>query len=93
MKKSTILTVTLTILLVGISNVYAGEILGYPIIEKQAKFYSIILGVIAASVALVSLSYLTFWSADLKKRAAKPVLRREKEAFAGELLAVAQAVK
>jgi len=54
-----------SILIAWTSNVYAAEILGYPIVAKQAKFYSIILGVIAASVAMVSISYLCFW---LKER-------------------------
>jgi hypothetical protein len=89
MKKSTIV-ITASMILVGVaSNVYAAEILGYPIVAKQAKFYSIILGVIAASVAMVAVSYLYFWLADLKKRAAvsRPV---EKAAFAGEMVAAAQ---
>ena len=69
MKKSTI-AITASMILIGLaSSAYAGEILGYPIVAKQAKFYSIILGVIAASVAMVSISYLCFWLADLKKRA------------------------
>ena len=84
---------TSLILLSWISSVYAADILGYPIVEKQAKFYTIILGVIAASIALVSASYLCFWLADLKKKAATPVLRREKEAFGGELVAAAQSAK
>ena len=81
------------ILLGWISNVYAAEILGYHIVEKQARFYTLILGIIGSSVALVGLSYLCFWLVDLKKKAAKPVLRREKEAFAGELVAAAQSAK
>lgn len=92
MKKSTIV-ITASMILVGLaSNVYAAEILGYPIVAKQAKFYSIILGVIAASMAMVGFSYLYFWLADLKKRARvpKPV---EKAAFAGELVAAAQSAK
>ncbi len=93
MKKSTILAVTLTILLVGISNVYAAEVLGYPIVEKQARFYSIILGVIAGSIGLVSLFHFGFWVADLGKRAAQPVLRRQKESFADGLAAGSQAAK
>ncbi len=54
MKKSTIV-ITASMILVGLaSNVYAAEILGYPIVAKQAKFYSIILGVMAASMAMVA---------------------------------------
>ena len=92
MKKSTIV-ITASMILVGLaSNAYAAEILGYPMVAKQAKFYSIILGVIAASMAMVGFSYLCFWLADLKKRARvpKPV---EKAAFAGELAAAAQSAK
>ncbi len=92
MKKSTI-AITASMILVGLaSRAFAGEILGYPIVAKQAKFYSIILGVIAASVSMVAISYLCFWLADLKKRAtvSKPV---EKAAFVGKLLAAAQSAK
>jgi mannitol-specific phosphotransferase system IIBC component len=92
MKKSTI-AVTVSMILIGLaSHAFAGEILGYPIVAKQAKFYSIILGVIAASVSMVAISYFCFWLADLRKRETvlKPI---EKPAFAGELVAVAQSAK
>ena len=84
MKKSTILTMASMILLGWISNVYAGEILGYPIVEKQARFYTLILGMIGTSVVLVGFSYLCFWLMDLK---------RQKKSFAGELVAAAQSAK
>ncbi len=92
MKKSTIVIMAALILAAWTSNVYAAEILGYPIVAKQAKFYSIILGVIGASVALVSVSYLCFWLADLKKGAkvSKPVLSR---AFGREFAAATQSAK
>jgi len=92
MKKSTIV-ITASMILIGLaSNVFAAEILGYPIVAKQAKFYSIILGVIASSMVMVGIAYLGFWLADLKKRvkASRPV---EKAAFAGELAAAAQSAK
>ncbi len=92
MKKSTI-AITASLILIGVaSHAYAGEILGYPIVAKQARFYSIILGVIATSVSMVAFSYLCFWLAELKKRATvpKPV---EKVPFAGELVAAAQSAK
>lgn len=92
MKKSTIL-ITASVILIGLAaNGYAAEILGYPMVAKQAKFYSIILGVIAASVAMVGIAYLGFWLADLKKKARvyRPV---EKAVFAGELAAAAQSAK
>ena len=92
MKKSTIV-ITASMILIGLaSNVYAAEILGYPIVAKQAKFYSIILGVIAASVAMVGIAYLGFWLADVKKRVKvyRPV---KKAVFAGELAAAAQSAK
>ena len=84
---------TSLILLGWISSVYAADILGYAIVEKQAKFYIIILGLIAASVALVSATYFGYWLADLKKKAAPQALRREKEAFAGKLVAAVQSAK
>jgi len=93
LRKSTILIITSMILLGWISNVYAAAILGYPIVEKQARFYTLILGIIGASASLIGFSYLCFWLADLKKRVVKPVLRKEKEVFAGELAAAAQSAK
>ena len=92
MKKSTIAIMASMILVAWASNVYAAEILGYPVVAEQLKFYSIILGVIAASMAMVSIAYLCFWLADLKKRARvpKPVASRT---FAGELAAAAQSAK
>ena len=92
MKKSTIVITGSMILLGLASNVYAAEILGYPIVAKQAKFYSIILGVIATSAAMVGIAYLGFWLADLKKKAKayRPV---EKLVFAGQLAAAAHSGK
>jgi len=92
MKKSTI-AITASMILNGLaSSAYAGEILGYPIVAKQAKFYSIILGVIAASMAMVAISYFCFWLSDVRKRekVSKPL---GKAAFAGELVAAAQSAK
>jgi hypothetical protein len=92
MKKSTIV-ITASMILIGLaSNVYAADILGYPLVAKQAKFYSIILGVIAVSMAMVGFSYLGFWLADLKKRvrASRPV---EKAVFAGQMVAAVQSAK
>lgn len=92
MRKSTIV-ITASMILIGMaSNVYAAEILGYPIVAKQAKFYSIILGVIATSMAMVGMAYLGFWLADLKKRV-KGSRPTEKAVFAGELAAAAQSAK
>jgi hypothetical protein len=93
MKKSTILIMTSMILLGWISNVYAAEMLGYPIVEKQARFYTLILGMIGVSIALVGFSSLCFWLVDLKRKAAKPALRRQKQPFAGEFVAAAQSAK
>ncbi len=81
------------ILLGWITNLYAADILGYPIVEKQAKFYTIILGLIGASMALVGGSYLLFWLVDLRKKAIKPALQHETKIFAGELAAAAQSAK
>ena len=92
MKKSTIVITASMILIALASDVCAADILGYPLAAKQAKFYSIILGVIATSMAMVGIAYLGFWLADLKKRvkASRPV---EKAVFAGELAAAAQSAK
>ncbi len=87
MKKITIMLTTFAILLCWITSVYAAEVLGYPIVPKQAKFYIIILGVIGASVAMVSSAYFFFWLADLKKKrkvtVLKPSLSKGREAFGG----------
>ena len=92
MKKSTS-AITASMILGGLaSSAYAGDILGYSIVAKQAKCYSIILGVSAASMAMVAISYLCFWLADLKKRTTAS-RRAEKAAFAGELAAAAQSAK
>jgi hypothetical protein len=93
MKKSTILIMTTMILLGWIANVYAAEILGYSIVEKQARFYTLILGMIGVSIVLVGFSYLCFSLVDLRKKVAKPALKREKESFAGEFVAAAQSAK
>jgi len=93
MKKSNILGIMVVLALAAwTADVYAAEILGYPVVAKQAKFYSIILGVIGVSVALVGGSYLCFWLADLKKRArvSKPLASGS---FAGELAAAVQPAK
>jgi hypothetical protein len=42
--------------------------LGYPIVPKQARFYTIILGLIGVSAGMVSMAYFSFWVTDLKKR-------------------------
>jgi hypothetical protein len=92
MKKSTIV-ITASMILIGIaSNVYAADILGFPIVAKQAKFYSIILGVIAVSMAMVGMAYLGFWLADLKKKA-KVYTSVARPVFAGELAVAAQSAK
>lgn len=92
MKKSNIVIMAAMVIIAWTSNSYAAEILGYPVVAKQAKFYSIILGVIAASVAMVSFSYLCFWLADLKKRARTPK-SAESKAFARELAVAAHSAK
>jgi membrane protease YdiL (CAAX protease family) len=96
MKKVAILIVTSVILMIWISSVYAGQILGYPIAPKQAKFYTIILSVIGVSMALVGTAYFSFWLADLKKKktgVGKAFFSRRAEAFAGKLAIVPQAAK
>lgn len=97
MKKLTILIITTAILCCWISSTYAADILGYPIVPKQAKFYLIILTVIGASMAMVATAHFSFWLVDLKKRrkevTVKPAFNKGLEAFGGQLAAVAQPAK
>jgi hypothetical protein len=55
------------------------------------------LGVIGASVGMVSALYGALWLADLRKkrkvRVMKPAFSREAEAFGGEIAAAAQPAK
>ena len=97
MKKLTILIITTAILCCWISSAYAADILGYPIVPKQAKFYLIILSVIGVSMAMVTTAYFSFWLVDLKKRRkevkVKPAFNKGLEAFDGQLTAAAQPAK
>ncbi len=69
MKKMTIMMImTFAILVAYTSVASAAEILGYPIVPKQAKFYTMILGLMGASMAMVGAVYGFIWLADLKKR-------------------------
>ncbi|MGB9697909.1 MAG: hypothetical protein ACPL5I_00860 [Thermodesulfobacteriota bacterium] len=56
------------------SQVLAGEIWGYPISPVQAKFYLIILGVIAFSILMVASVYALFWLLDFKKKAKESLM-------------------
>ena len=93
MRKLAILIISSMILVSWVSSLYAAEILGYPLVEKQAKFYTTILGVIVASVAMVSASYLCFWLLDFKKKIATRTLQREKGVLGGELVVALQSAK
>ncbi len=97
MKKLTILIITTAILCCWISSAYAADILGYPIVPQQAKFYLIILTAIGASMAMVATAYFSFWLVDLKKKqqvvAAKPALNSGLKTFGGHLAASAQSAK
>lgn len=93
MRKLAILIISSMILMSWVSSLYAAEILGYPLVEKQAKFYITILGVIAASVAMVSASYLCFWLLDFKKRAATRSLQRETGVLGGKLVVALHSAK
>ena len=86
MRKLTISIISSMVLLGLASSQYAAEISGYPHVEKEAKFYTIILGVIAASVFMVSALYLCL-------KAATPTLQREKAVLAGELVVALQSAK
>lgn len=97
MKKIKVLILTSAILLCWVSSIYAAEILGYPVVPKQARFYIIILSAIGASVAMVAATYVSFWLVDLKKKqqavAAKPALNSGLKTFGGQLAASAQSAK
>ena len=97
MKKIKVLILTSAILLCWVSSTYAAEILGYPIVPKQARFYIIILSVIGVSMAMVAATYVSLWLVDLKKKqrvvAAKPALNSGFRTFGGHLAASAQSAK
>ncbi len=82
--------------LVFAAPVKAAEFFGYPIVPKQARFYLILLCMIAFSMALVGGAYAIFWILDLKKKSIKlsqPALSRNPQAYAGKLVPVAQPAK
>ena len=92
-----ILTISSVISLTWVSGSYAAEFLGYTMVPKQANFYTIILGLIGASVGLVSALYAALWLSDLRKKEKvkvfKPALGRDAEAFGGEMAVAAQPAK
>ena len=98
MKKLTllILIVSCAALLTWACSAYAAEILGYTMVPKQAKFYTIILGLIGASVGMASALYAALWLSDLrekrKARAIKPFGTALK-GFGGEMAVAAQPAK
>ncbi len=89
MKKATVLTIASVILLGLAADVLAGDVLGYPVVEKQLRFYSIILGIIAVSAALVTASCFCSRLFEAKKKADQPAKR---ESFDG-LAAAAHSAK
>jgi hypothetical protein len=96
MKKLMVLIISSVILLSWVSSGYAAELLGYSIVPKQAKFYTIILGVMGTSVAMISALYFFLWVADLKKkkvRMVKPAFIEGGEAFEGPFAAASQSAK
>ena len=82
MKKKSILATASTFLLGFAVNASAGDLLGYPVVETQLRFYSLIIGLIAISVALVAASCLFSQPVEEKKRAAKPAARETFNRFA-----------
>ena len=87
-------SVTLFAVMLPASNSFAGEILGYPVTPTQAKFYLLILGLLAVSAGLVATSYFAFWLLDLKKKGRiRKTAVREEHAFAGGLAAAAHSAK
>jgi hypothetical protein len=72
MKKKSILATASTLLLGFAVNASAGDLLGYPVVETQLRFYSLIIGLIAISVVLVAASCLCSRPVEEKNEAAKP---------------------
>jgi len=70
-----ILTISSVIPLTWVSSSHAAEFLGYTLVPKQATFYIIILGLIGASMAMVSALYGTLWLADLRKKRKAEVVK------------------
>jgi hypothetical protein len=99
MKKLAILILIMcsAILLTWVSSSYAAEFLGYTMVPKQAKFYTIILGMIGASVGMVTALHAALWLADLRKKRKATVVKlafgRDAEAFGGGIAAAAQPAK
>ena len=99
MKKMAVLIFIMSsaILLGWVSSSYAAEFLGYTMVPKQAKFYVIILGVIGASVGMVSALHAALWLADLRKKRKTTVVKfafaRAGETLRGEMAAAAQPAK
>jgi len=89
MKKSTILAIASMIILGFAANSFAADLFGYPVVEKQIRFYSLILGIIAISAVLVAVSCLSSRVADVKKRSAR---LSEEKAF-GTFAAATQSAK
>jgi uncharacterized membrane protein YeaQ/YmgE (transglycosylase-associated protein family) len=89
MKKIIIPAIASAIIITWVSGANAGEILGYPIVQKQATFYTMILGLIGASMGIVGAAYACFFLADLKKKkvVVKESLPRRMESFSGKLAA------
>jgi hypothetical protein len=76
---TSILTVSM-ILLAEVSELWASQVLGYTVAEKQAKFYIIILSTMAVSIALVGAVYFVLWLAERKKVEPKAAVERELQA-------------
>lgn len=62
------------------SQVLASEIWGYSISPVQAKFYLIILGVMAFSILMVASAYALFWLLDFKKKAKESIIAKTSSA-------------
>ena len=99
MKKMALLILIMSsaILLTWVASSYAAEFLGYTMVPKQAKFYTILLGLIGASVGMVSALHAALWLADLRKKRKvkiiKPAFSGNIEAFGGEMASASQPAK
>lgn len=71
MRKSTVLAITSMMILGFAANAFAADLFGYPVVEKQLRFYSLIFGIIGLSVVMVTLSCLFSKQSEAKKRSRK----------------------
>ncbi len=89
MKKLMMLINTSAFVLILRAEGFPADLFGYPVVETQLRFYTLILGIIAVSVALVAFSCLCSRRMDARRAAPKSV---ERKVF-GKFAAAAQSSK